>query len=737
MATPNKLNPFHISNQDDFDDGWDDWDDEGDAEEQQGLVFNGYDRSSAPAVHPANQLPRNPQYRPQGSFTVPKYMKTIFGGSIVFLLAFIVLSGGYLDDNEYHSLFDQAPNDEISHLVILGERHSGISWLESHLQKCYPNKNVSSSLQRMGYFFQDDPSSQKNNSIVVQIVLNPYDWLEQMRNNPMYMPNHALPNHIVKDGVQSAPRPLPWREFLEKEWSIERPEVDLEFKDSTGKVCQMEFRYDQVVSCVEIPGNENPIYELDKDGTPFSSILELRAAKLKNHRSIKDWETVDHLETVHYEDLHAGFKDLLKKIEKVTGWIRSCSTNVLPPALSHTETMSLEFVDYVTKHAYWQLEEDIAKYQKWDAKDVARFSIKSETGESDEADADEEDSDANDDESDGDEEDDGDAEEDPDDNDPICSALKKKPCKQNNTCEWRNRTCTKAADGDVDVDEEDDDNASDGAEEDVDADEDESDGDADEEDGDANDESDGDESDGDESDGDIDADEPAADEEDSDANDYESDGDEEDVDANEDESDGDADEEDGDANDESDGDESDGDIDADEPDADEEDSDANDYESDGDEEDDGDVEEDPDDDDTICSALEKKSCRHNDTCEWKNSTCTKAADGDVDVDEKDDDDDGDDDDESDGAEEDGDTKAAKAGDADVDVDVDEEDVDAEEDPDDNDTICSALEKKPCKHNDTCEWRNRTCTKAADGDVDVDEVGDDDDGDDTLIVRMLL
>jgi hypothetical protein len=554
MATPNKLNPFHISNQDDFDDGWDDWDDEGDAEEQQGLVFNGYDRSSAPAVHPANQLPRNPQYRPQGSFTVPKYMKTIFGGSIVFLLAFIVLSGGYLDDNEYHSLFDQAPNDEISHLVILGERHSGISWLESHLQKCYPNKNVSSSLQRMGYFFQDDPSSQKNNSIVVQIVLNPYDWLEQMRNNPMYMPNHALPNHIVKDGVQSAPRPLPWREFLEKEWSIERPEVDLEFKDSTGKVCQMEFRYDQVVSCVEIPGNENPIYELDKDGTPFSSILELRAAKLKNHRSIKDWETVDHLETVHYEDLHAGFKDLLKKIEKVTGWIRSCSTNVLPPALSHTETMSLEFVDYVTKHAYWQLEEDIAKYQKWDAKDVARFSIKSETGESDEADADEEDSDANDDESDGDEEDDGDAEEDPDDNDPICSALKKKPCKQNNTCEWRNRTCTKAADGDVDVDEEDD---------------------------------------------------------------------------------------------------------------------------------------------------------------------------------------GDDDDESDGAEEDGDTKAAKAGDADVDVDVDEEDVDAEEDPDDNDTICSALEKKPCKHNDTCEWRNRTCTKAADGDVDVDEVGDDDDGDDTLIVRMLL
>eukprot|EP00980_Cylindrotheca_fusiformis_P030248 scaffold24611_cov166-Cylindrotheca_fusiformis.AAC.1 len=177
MSTGNKLNPFQISNKDDFDDGWDDWDDEEVGEEEhQALVFNGYDGSSVPASHPANQHRQNYQASAypatKESFEIPKAMKIIFGGSIV--VAILMLLSGKSNEDAHQSISDQVESN-ITQLVILGERHSGVPWLEETLGACYKDNDVVSTLQRPAFYFQDDPSSQDDDSIVVQLVLNPYD----------------------------------------------------------------------------------------------------------------------------------------------------------------------------------------------------------------------------------------------------------------------------------------------------------------------------------------------------------------------------------------------------------------------------------------------------------------------------------------------------------------------------------------------------------------------------------
>ena len=49
------------------------------------------------------------------------------------------------DKESYKSLIDEAPL-ELSHLVLIGERHLGIPWMQTELKQC----------------FQDDESSQKH-----------------------------------------------------------------------------------------------------------------------------------------------------------------------------------------------------------------------------------------------------------------------------------------------------------------------------------------------------------------------------------------------------------------------------------------------------------------------------------------------------------------------------------------------------------------------------------------------
>jgi hypothetical protein len=293
---------------------------------------------------------------------------------VVVLAAYIWYGEERGEADEYVSMIDEIPNDDY-HLIILGERHSGSEWLRARLQECFPRASVLSNLQRLGFFFQEEPTEeaqQQHDMIVVHVTLNIYDWLEQMRSSPEYAPNHVAKHkegHIV---------PLPWKEFLGKPWTMARPERDIPLQNTTNMTCQQGFQYDQVVSCVvKSPGGtDNPVYELHQDdGTAYESILQLRAAKLRNHHSVQNWKYVKKFLTLSYEHAGKEFKSrLLNEIHEFTEWAPVCSGDVLPPSREHTASMSTEFVEYVNRNADWEAE-GLVSYKPWTLSDIRQKGI--------------------------------------------------------------------------------------------------------------------------------------------------------------------------------------------------------------------------------------------------------------------------------------------------------------------------------------------------------------------------
>lgn len=279
--------------------------------------------------------------------------------------------------DDYVSMIDEIPNDEYR-LIILGERHSGTAWLQARLSECFPHASVLSSLQRPGFLFQEelDDGPQQHDAIVIHLTLNPYDWLEQMRLSPEHAPNHV---GIHKEGHMV---PLPWKEFLDKPWTMDRPERDVALHNVTDPRCQLGFRYDRVVSCAEKPpgGPDNPIYELNpENGTPYDSILHLRAAKLRNHQSVQGWKSVKKFVTLSYEHAGKEFKSLvLKEIEEFADWEPVCSGDILPPSREQTASMSTEYVEYVTENADWNAE-GLVSYKPWTVSDIHEKGIQEES----------------------------------------------------------------------------------------------------------------------------------------------------------------------------------------------------------------------------------------------------------------------------------------------------------------------------------------------------------------------
>ncbi len=306
--TAKKINPFYIAQQND---GWDDWsdndDDEDDEEEQLALVVD-QEYGRPPNTGYSSQSP----FTNQSSPTIPSTSVRYLAAAVVTFVMLVLLLGKRNNNEETTSTssstssLQQKSRQDIQHLAIIGERHSGLPWMESTLQECFPDATISTNLQRPGYFFQYEPISQ-HPTIVIHMTLNVYDWLEQMRLHPEYMPRH------IQDRDSSTGRItlLLWREFLTTPWILdERPFRDLPFQDRAGKICQMEFEYHQVMSCMEddtVVVVDNPIYELKQDGTAIASILELRAAKIRNHQSVSQWTTFPKLITVRYETLENKF----------------------------------------------------------------------------------------------------------------------------------------------------------------------------------------------------------------------------------------------------------------------------------------------------------------------------------------------------------------------------------------------------------------------------------------------
>jgi hypothetical protein len=92
---------------------------------------------------------------------------------------------------------------------IIGERHTGTSWLQIHLQQCFGDQvKVYDRLSRHKYWFQLDDET-KDYGLVVATFRNVYDWLEAMRRKPLHAPSHY--HH-------GANQPLGMRSFVQSVW---------------------------------------------------------------------------------------------------------------------------------------------------------------------------------------------------------------------------------------------------------------------------------------------------------------------------------------------------------------------------------------------------------------------------------------------------------------------------------------------------------------------------------------
>lgn len=255
-------------------------------------------------------------------------------------------------------------------LALIGERNSGTTWTHEHLVECFAHElDVQPSLVRYKHWFQDDVSEEERlkPTVVVAQFRDPYYWAEAMRQRPYHNPEH--------NSIKS------WKAYLTKPWTMTRLHQDIKYKQTMIGMgftqeqdipCQEHFTYNQIIQCTAWPYEGKPNiqdtvrYELRRDGSgrPYESILELRRDKIRNFLSVKDWDFVEGLIPVRYEDLLSnGTATLIRRIEEATGVKASPSCHPKEPQTNRpTRALDSAYVQYMTEHVDWEAESLIGYY---------------------------------------------------------------------------------------------------------------------------------------------------------------------------------------------------------------------------------------------------------------------------------------------------------------------------------------------------------------------------------------
>jgi len=277
------------------------------------------------------------------------------------------------------------PPKKVKRISLIGERHSGTNWIMDHLTDCFLSEEleVKDALTRFKHWFQDDAVERKEmphvETVVVAQFRNIYQWVESMRERP-----HHSPQHYDKSNKKM----LSWETFVTKPWSMNRVDEDEKLqrdsflngtKSSSMIECHSQYKYNQINSCVEYPYNENetkilhklgagfhgPKYELLEDGSgrPYSSIVNMRAAKIRNFLSVAEFDWVKQLLVVRYEDLFLdGTESLIKSIEELTGVNATC--DLFKPQVKKKQLNLPKLQkDWMEKHVDWKAE-NVIGYRK-------------------------------------------------------------------------------------------------------------------------------------------------------------------------------------------------------------------------------------------------------------------------------------------------------------------------------------------------------------------------------------
>ena len=359
------VNPFEIEKQDN--DGWDDWDDDVDDME---------DVSDVPLTSAGGyQAASNGRggYQPPGRGPVPPppYQAPPYGNYAMAMLVVVGIlvwlsSGGSSDVSDdmsddsttsHLNIHDSSSKDDSAwQLVLLGERYSGLPWLEQSLRICFPAATVTTKLYREGTFFQQDPHI-STPKVVLPIFTNVYDWVSAMQENPTYAPDHAN---------------KAWDAFVTTPWSPKVAGTPTNNQIPSGSSCQHRFASDQVIPCVA--RDDGAVYELDVHGAPFANILDLRAAKITNFvQDTATYEGVMGVIPVQYESLVVpgtggvtpGLMEVLKRVNSISGQNWVCDVeNLLAPAMGTDDAVNADLKYWLTEHVNWQVE-SLVGYQPW------------------------------------------------------------------------------------------------------------------------------------------------------------------------------------------------------------------------------------------------------------------------------------------------------------------------------------------------------------------------------------
>ena len=282
----------------------------------------------------------------------------------------------------------------ITRISLIGERNSGTRWTSSHLTECFAGQGiqVAHRLVRHKHWFQHDvlPDLRRHRTLVIAQFRDPIYWVDAMRRKP-----HHAPMHYQRD----------WQEFVQIPWSLpSRPPLDQQFLQqiesnnrATGTnttsytpPCHEYFEPHQLISCVKYPfpskeqykayfmgenvalkvlpsfSGDLPRYELNNDGSgkPYNNILEMRADKIRNFLSIKDWDWIEDVRVIQYERLLSeGTATLISYIEGITGLTANC-TAVPPQKNRPPKPLDPAYVQWMNHHVDWNAEKLIG-YERW------------------------------------------------------------------------------------------------------------------------------------------------------------------------------------------------------------------------------------------------------------------------------------------------------------------------------------------------------------------------------------
>jgi hypothetical protein len=227
------------------------------------------------------------------------------------------------------------------------------------LAACYPNRTLRTSLSRDTYWFQDRPDDATLPRQFVLVVRNVYDWTEAMRRAPLYAPDH-LQNRTTGES-------LAWSSFAQQPWTTTTDhETTTTNVTTTTTTCQLGFTPEQVVPCAvdEVDSawpEARPLYELDANGQVFTSILALRAAKLRHMRTAVPawWGTAmyaTHVTVMRWEEGMDG--NLLAQLDAATGWTHTCSDGAwrLSEDVTARRNYTADELAHLQEHVDWVVE---------------------------------------------------------------------------------------------------------------------------------------------------------------------------------------------------------------------------------------------------------------------------------------------------------------------------------------------------------------------------------------------